>query len=114
MTTALLNAMTADGLTKLAERFATLSSPFVVMGDAGGEIFRKQVGAVIQSGAICRFRVTMGLSEGNDDYTWIALYSDATAAAGSGTKINELTETFSKTALQVLNAECKFTMQQGV
>lgn len=109
-----LNSMEAAGLTKLAERFATLSSPYIAMGDAVGELFRKAVGVVIQSGAICRFRSTLSLSEAVDDYTWIALYSDATASPGSGIKINQLNQVFSKTLQQVLNVECKFTMQQGV
>lgn len=107
------NSMTTAGLEKLATMVASLPSPFIAMG-AGSEVFRKAVGAVIQSGAVLRFRATLSLSEGNGSHTWIALYSDATSVAGSGTKINQLTQSFSKTSAQVLNAECKFTFQQGV
>lgn len=108
------NAMTAAGFERFAAKVAGLDSPYVAMGDAGGEVFRKAVGAVIQSGAVLRFRSTLSLSEGNGDHTWIGLFSDATGEASSGTQINELTQNFSKNINQVLNVECRFTFQQGV
>lgn len=107
------NAMTAGGLSKFAEVLTTIPAPFIVIGDGTGELFRKAVGAIIQSGAVLRFRSTLSLSEGNGDFTWASVYSDATAQAGSGIKLNQLDQVFSKNSTQVLNIECKFTLQQG-
>lgn len=109
----LYNSMTTAGLEKLAAKIATLESPFIAIGDANGEVFRKAVGAVIQTGAILRFRATLALSEANGDHTWLELYSDATTNPESGIKINHLDHLFSKSANQVLNIECKITVQQG-
>ena len=108
------NAMTAGGLSKFAETLSSIPSPFIVIGDETGEIFRKRVGAVIQNGAVLRFRSTLSLSEGNGNFTWASVYSDATAISGSGIKLNQLDQGFSKNTSQVLNIECKFTLQQGV
>ncbi len=108
------NAMKAAGLEKFAAKVAGLDAPYIAMGNAGGEVFRKAVGAVMQSGAVLRFRSTLSLSEGNGDHTWIGVFSDATAEVGSGVQINELTQSFSKNINQVLSVECRFTFQQGV
>lgn len=108
------NAMKTSGLEKFAARVAGLDSPYIAMGDGDGESFRKAVGAVIQGGAVLRFRSTLSLSEGNGNHTWVGVFSDATAEAGSGVQINELTQSFSKSINQVLNVECRFTFQQGV
>lgn len=110
----LQNAMTADGLAKFAELVGGLSAPFIAMGDAVGENYRKIVGAIIRDGAVLRLRISLSLSEGNGNHTYLAVYSNATATAESGTKINELAEVFSKNTNEVLNIECRFTMQQGV
>ena len=107
-------ALTTEGLTKAAEKVAGINSPYIAVGNAGGETFRKAVGAVIQTGAVLRFRATLSLSEANGDHTWIALYSDATATPGSGTKIGQINQIFSKTNTQVLNAEYRLAAQQGV
>lgn len=110
----LKNAMTAAGLAKFAELISGLSAPYIAMGDGVGENYRKVVGAVIRDSAVVRFRVSLSLSEGNGSHTYLAVYSDATDLAGSGTKINELAEVFSKNTNEVLNIECRFTTQQGV
>lgn len=107
------NSMTTAGLEKFAAKIATLESPFIAIGNVGGEAFRKAVGAVIQTGASLRFRSFLALSEANGDHTWLALYSDATVNPESGIKINHLDLLFSKSANQVLNIECKITVQQG-
>lgn len=107
-------AITTEGLEKIAELIAEFNAPFIVIGNAGGEAFRKQVGAVIPSGSVVRFRSTLSLSEGNGDHTYLALFSDATAGAGSGVLIGSVEQLFSKGQTQVLNIECKITVQQGV
>lgn len=108
------NTMTTAGLERIATLVKGLPAVYIAMGDSGGEVFRKAVGAVVQSGAILRFRTTLSLTEGNGTHTWIGVFSDATAEAGNGIQINELTQTFNKTQTQVLNVECRFTLQQGV
>lgn len=108
------NTMKSEGLERFATLIKSLPACCIAMGDSGGEVFRKAVGAVVQSGAILRFRTTLSLSEGNGTHTWIGVFSDATATPGSGIQINELTQTFNKTQTQVLNIECRFTLQQGV
>lgn len=108
------NTMTPEGLEKFATLIHAMPSPYIAMGDSGGEVFRKRVGAIVQSGAVLRFRTTLSLTEGNGTHTWIGVFSDATEEAGSGIQINELTQTFNKTQTQVLNIECRFTLQQGV
>jgi hypothetical protein len=107
-------AMTTNGLERFAAKVAGLDSPFIAMGNSGGEAFRKRVGAVIQTGTVLRFRISLSLSEGNGNHAWIGVFSDATEEIGSGVQINELTQNFSKNNNQVLNVECRFTFQQGV
>jgi hypothetical protein len=107
------NAMEVGGLSRLAQHTETLPSCYIAIGAAGGEVFRKAVGAVIRSSNLLRFRSTLSLSEGNGDHTWLELYSDASDTSGSGTKINHLNQNFSKTNVQVLNIECRLTFKQG-
>jgi hypothetical protein len=108
------NSMKTEGLERLATLIHNfLPSPFIAMGDSGGEAFRKSVGAIVQTGAVLRLRTTLSLSEGNGSHTWVGVFSDATVALGSGIQINELTQNFSKTESQILNIECRFTIQQG-
>lgn len=107
-------ALTGEGLEFIAELTAGLDATFIAIGDAEGEQFRKAVGAVIRSGTLTRFRTTLSLTEGNGVYTFMALYVNATAAIGSGTKLGQIPHNFSKTANQVLNLEYKLTSQQGV
>lgn len=110
----LYNSMTNEGLEKLAAKAAELEAPYIAIGDTNGETFRKAVGAVIQNGAVLRFRATLNLSEANGDHTWLALHSNATRNSGSGIKINHLDQLFSKAQNQTLNIECRITFQQGV
>lgn len=106
------NNMTTEGLNKFAEILTYIPSPYIIIGDATGEIFRKAVGAVTQSGSILRFRSTLSLSEGNGDFTWASVYSNGTEISESGVKLNQLDQIFSKNNNQVLNIECKFTLAQ--
>ena len=77
-----LTTMTPEGL----EKFATLFMPcplHILLYDSGGEVFRKRVGAIVQSGAVLRFRTTLSLTEGNGTHTWIGVFSDATEEQGA-------------------------------
>lgn len=109
----LQNTMTTAGLSRFAQLCSELSSPFIAFGSAGGETFRKEVGAVVCTDMVNRFRISLSLSEGNGSHTWLALYADATANPDSGTKMNHLDQVFSKNQNEVLNIECRFTFQQG-
>ena len=103
-----------EGLTKIANMIAGLQSPYIAVGGSGGEVFRKAVGAVIPSGSVIRFRTTLSLTEGNGDHTYLSLFSDATANPGSGVEIGDEGKLFTKHQTQVLNLECRITVQQGV
>ncbi|CCO08281.1 hypothetical protein [Desulforamulus hydrothermalis] len=103
--------ITQEGLEKIAAMIAGLQSPFIAIGDGNGEKFRKAVGAVITSGPVVRFRTSLSLSEGNGDHTYLALFSDAASGAGTGVKIGQVDQLFNKGQTQVLNVECKITVQ---
>lgn len=104
-------AITQEGLEKIAAMIAGFQSPFISVGDGTGEKFRKSVGAVITSGPVVRFRTSLSLSEGNGDHTFLALLSDAASGSGTGIKIGQVNQLFSKGQTQVLNVECKITVQ---
>jgi hypothetical protein len=104
--------LTPEGLEKLAGLISQLNAPYIAIGGAGGEVFRKATGAVIVVGNAARFRTTLSLSEGNGNYTYLALFSDATGAVGSGVKIDDAAQVFSKNQTQVLNLECRVTVQE--
>lgn len=108
------NAMTPEGLERIATLIAWIPSPYIACGGSGGEAFRKSVASIAQSSNVLRFRTSFAPSEGNGDHTYLALYTDATSAPESGTKINHLNQSFNKTYGQILNLECKLTIQQGV
>jgi len=109
----LLNTMDALGLARLAQHFETLPACYIAVG-AATEVYRKAVGSVIRSDNLIRFRTVFSPVEGNGSHTWLELFSDATEASGSGTRINHLDQIFSKALGQVLNIECRLTFQQGV
>ncbi len=105
------NTMTSAGLEMFATLIKNISSPYIAMGSGSTEAFRKAVGAIIQSGATLRLRTSLSLSEGNGTHSWIAVFAEATAGAGTGIKINQLNQAFNKTQTQVLNIECRFVLQ---
>ena len=105
------NSMKAAGLELFAALIKGISSPYIVMGSGTVEAFRKAVGAIIQSGAILRFRTTLSLSEGNGTHTWVGVFAEATGGAGTGIQVNQLNHTFNKNQTQVLNIECRFVLQ---
>ena len=108
------NAMTPEGLERIATLIAGISSPYIACGGSGGEAFRKSVASIAQSINVLRFRTSFAPSEGNGNHTYLSLYTDATSVTGSGTQINQLNQSFNKVDGQILNLECKLTIQQGV
>ena len=108
------NAMTPEGLERIAALIAGIPSPYIACGGSGGEAFRKSVASIAQSSNVLRFMTSFAPSEGNGDHTYLSLYTDATSVTGSGTQINQLNQSFNKVDGQILNLECKLTIQQGV
>jgi hypothetical protein len=104
--------MDTAGLGKIAELISHMDAPYIAFGSAGSEAYRKAVNATSLSGAVVRFRATLSLSEGNGDYTYLTLFSNGTSELGSGVEIDSDSQVFTKKSTQVLNVECRITVQE--
>ena len=111
------NYVTSAGLGIAAHKVASLSSPYLVIGDdlAEGdtiaEVFRKSVSVVTQLGNAIRLRTVLLAGEGNGQHQKTCIFTDATDAPGSGTMFNLLKVPWGKENQMILTVECRLTLQ---
>lgn len=112
------NGFPPAGLAKIAEQIQGFSSPYLVVGDdteAGytiTEVFRKRVSVITRDGAVIRFRTQLLPSEANGDHQKISIFVEGADTPGTGTMLNLLKKTWSKTINTTLTVECRITVQE--
>lgn len=110
------NFITTAGKAAIAGLIAAINSPYLVVGDdvAAGdtitEVFRKEVSAVTQDGAMVRFRTVLLASECNGNHQKAAIFYGAGAGAGTGTMLNLLVSPWSKASNTQLTLESRITV----
>lgn len=116
-----LNLVPQVGLNWLAQRIVDGDALYLAIGTSttpatisdiklGTEGFRKAVTSKTRSNAMTRLRTFLSTTEGNGNWQEMGIFANATDVVDSGTMLNHLVQSFSKTTNTSLTIECRITV----